>query len=131
MRTTKGYAALDSKSPLAPFNFERRSVGANDIGFEIRYAGICHSDIHQVREEWGPSLYPMVPGHEIVGVVTEVGSAVTKFKSGDLIGVGVFIDSCRTCANCERGLEQYCRGGMTGTYNGYERDGKTVAYGGY
>ena len=83
MKKTNGYAAFDSRSPLAPFSFERRAVGANDIGFEIRYAGICHSDIHQVREEWGPSLYPMVPGHEIVGVVSEVGTSVTKFKIGD------------------------------------------------
>lgn len=131
MKRTKGYAAFDSHSPLRPFEFERRSIGSSDIGFEITHAGICHSDIHQVRQEWGPSLYPMVPGHEIVGVVSEVGSSVTKFKVGDPIGVGVFIDSCRICSNCERGLEQYCRNGMTGTYNGYERDGKTVAFGGY
>lgn len=131
MKPTKGYAALDPNSPLAPFDFERRDLAPNDIGFEIRYAGICHSDIHQVRQEWGPSLYPMVPGHEIVGVVSEIGSAVTKFKVGDSIGVGVFIDSCRKCINCEKGLEQYCKSGMTGTYNGYERDGKTIAYGGY
>lgn len=131
MKTTKGYAAFDSHSPLAPFTFQRREIGEHDIGFEITHAGICHSDIHQVREEWGPSLYPMVPGHEIVGVVSEVGSGVKKFKAGDRIGVGVFIDSCRSCNNCQRGLEQYCRNGMTGTYNGYERDGKTIAFGGY
>ena len=114
MRSTKGYAALNSSSPLAPFTFDRRDIGKSDIGFEIAYAGICHSDIHQVREEWGPALYPMVPGHEIVGIVTEVGSSVTKFRVGDRIGVGVFIDSCRNCTNCNRGLEQYCRNGMTG-----------------
>ena len=131
MRSTKGYAAPNSSSPLAPFTFDRRDIGKSDIGFEIAYAGICHSDIHQVREEWGPALYPMVPGHEIVGIVTEVGSSVTKFRTGDRIGVGVFIDSCRNCINCNRGLEQYCRNGMTGTYNGYERDGKTIAFGGY
>ena len=131
MKSAKGYAAFDPNSQLAPFTFDRRAVGASDIGFEITHAGICHSDIHQVRQEWGPSLYPMVPGHEIVGIVTEVGSAVSKFKVGDAIGVGVFIDSCRACANCERGLEQYCRNGMTGTYNGYERDGTTIAFGGY
>lgn len=131
LKLTRGYAAQDSSSGLAPFEFSRRSVGENDIGFEILFAGICHSDIHQVREEWGPSLYPMVPGHEIVGLVTEVGKQVSKFKVGDRIGVGVFIDSCRKCSNCVKGLEQYCREGMTGTYNGHERDGKTIAFGGY
>jgi D-arabinose 1-dehydrogenase-like Zn-dependent alcohol dehydrogenase len=100
MRSTKGYAALGPTSPLAPFTFDRRDIGESDIGFEIAYAGICHSDIHQVREEWGPALYPMVPGHEIVGIVTEVGASVTKFRVGDRIGVGVFIDSCRNCTNC-------------------------------
>jgi D-arabinose 1-dehydrogenase-like Zn-dependent alcohol dehydrogenase len=100
MRSTKGYAALSPTSPLAPFTFERRDIGESDIGFEIAYAGICHSDIHQVREEWGPALYPMVPGHEIVGIVSEVGASVTKFRVGDRIGVGVFIDSCRNCTNC-------------------------------
>jgi uncharacterized zinc-type alcohol dehydrogenase-like protein len=97
----------------------------------VSYAGICHSDIHQAREEWGPALFPMVPGHEIAGVVTAIGSAVTKFKVGDQIGVGVFVDSCRECSSCKAGLEQYCLQGMTGTYNNYERDGKTLAQGGY
>ena len=127
----RGYAALDPNSGLAPFEFSRRGLKEDDIGFEILYAGICHSDIHQVRQEWGPALYPMVPGHEIVGVVTEIGAAVRKFKVGDRIGVGVFIDSCRKCRNCNSGLEQYCAEGMTGTYNGLERDGKTIAFGGY
>ena len=127
----KGLAAHKAGGPLEPFEFERRAIGANDVGFQITYAGICHSDIHQVREEWGPALFPMVPGHEIVGVVSEIGSAVTKFKIGDRIGVGVFIDSCRKCAPCKSGLQQYCDDGMTGTYNGYERDGKTIAFGGY
>ena len=122
MKQSRGYAAHDSKSPLTPFVFNRRDLGSEDIGFRIDYAGICHSDIHQVREEWGPSLYPMVPGHEIVGTVTELGQGVTKFKIGDRIGVGVFIDSCRTCRNCAKGLEQYCSDGMTGTYNGFERN---------
>ena len=130
-KNVRGYAALDPKSGLAPYEFSRRELRIDDIGFEILYAGICHSDIHQVREEWGPALYPMVPGHEIVGVVTEIGSAVKKFKVGDRIGVGVFIDSCRKCRNCISGLEQYCSEGMTGTYNGYERDRKTIAFGGY
>lgn len=129
--TVRGYAALDPQSGLTPFEFSRRNLREDDIGFEILYAGICHSDIHQVRQEWGPALYPMVPGHEIVGVVTEIGTAVRNFKVGDRIGVGVFIDSCRNCRNCKAGLEQYCAEGMTGTYNGYERDGKTIAFGGY
>lgn len=130
-KMVRGYAAHDPKSGLAPFKFSRRDLKSKDVGFEILYSGICHSDIHQVRQEWGPSLYPMVPGHEIVGVVTETGKEVTKFKVGDRIGVGVFIDSCRDCRNCKSGLEQYCAKGMTGTYNGYERDGKTIAFGGY
>lgn len=114
-----------------PFEFERRELGANDVGFEINYAGICHSDIHQAREEWGPALFPMVPGHEIVGTVTAVGSAVRKFQVGEHIGVGVFIDSCRKCENCLKGLQQYCLEGMTGTYNGYERGTQQIAFGGY
>ncbi|CAN2238941.1 AdhP Zn-dependent alcohol dehydrogenases [actinobacterium SCGC AAA044-D11] len=128
---TKGYAVLEASKPLVPFNFDRRELRPTDVALEIHYAGICHSDIHQAREEWGPAIFPMVPGHEIAGVVTEIGTAVSKFKVGDRIGVGVFIDSCRKCSSCKAGLEQYCLEGMTGTYNGYERDGKTVAQGGY
>jgi alcohol dehydrogenase (NADP+) len=128
---SKGYAVKSAKAPLEPFKFERREMKANDVKLDILYAGICHSDIHQAREEWGPAIFPMVPGHEIVGRVTGVGSAVSKFNIGDLIGVGVFVDSCRNCGSCKAGLEQYCVEGMTGTYNGYERDGKTVAMGGY
>ncbi len=128
---SRGLAVKDPKSAQEPFEFERRELRDNDVAIEIAYAGICHSDIHQAREEWGPSLYPMVPGHEIVGTVTGLGRAVTKFKVGDLIGVGVFIDSCRTCPSCLKGLQQYCENGNTGTYNGYERDGKTIAFGGY
>ena len=122
---------MAASAPLVPFEFERRELGSRDVALNVSYAGICHSDIHQAREEWGPSLFPMVPGHEIVGIVTEIGAAVDKFKVGDRIGIGVFIDSCRTCAPCKAGLQQYCEAGMTGTYNGYERDGKTVAFGGY
>jgi uncharacterized zinc-type alcohol dehydrogenase-like protein len=122
---------MEARKPLVPYQFNRRDVGANDVALSISYAGICHSDIHQAREEWGPAIFPMVPGHEIAGVVSAVGSAVSKFKVGDKIGVGVFVDSCRTCENCERGLQQYCLEGMTGTYNQLERDGKTVAMGGY
>jgi uncharacterized zinc-type alcohol dehydrogenase-like protein len=128
---TRAYAAMAAKTNLVPYEFDRREVGPNDVALDIAYAGICHSDIHQVREEWGPALFPMVPGHEIAGTVTKVGSAVTKFRVGDLIGVGVFVDSCRKCDNCKAGLQQYCAESMTGTYNGYERDGKTVAMGGY
>ncbi len=127
----RGIAAMAASAPLVPFEFERRELGSRDVALNVSYAGICHSDIHQAREEWGPSLFPMVPGHEIVGIVTEIGAAVEKFKVGDRIGIGVFIDSCRTCAPCKAGLQQYCEAGMTGTYNGYERDGKTVAFGGY
>ncbi len=128
---SRGLAAKSSTSLLEPFEFERRDVRPNDVALDIAYAGICHSDIHQVREEWGPSIYPMVPGHEIAGTVTQIGSAVTKFKVGDRVGIGVFIDSCRTCASCTKGLEQYCEIGNTGTYNSIERDGKTIAFGGY
>ncbi|MEY3254595.1 MAG: hypothetical protein RJA01_601 [Actinomycetota bacterium] len=128
---SKGYAVLEAKAELVPFEFERRALGRNDVGFEILYAGICHSDIHQAREEWGAALFPMVPGHEIVGVVTSTGEDVSKFSVGDRIGVGVFIDSCRNCENCVRGLQQYCLEGMTGTYNGYERNSSQIAFGGY
>lgn len=128
---TRAYAVLAAKEKLVPFEFDRRSLGAHDVALDIAYAGICHSDIHQAREEWGPAIFPMVPGHEIAGTVTAIGSSVSKFKVGDLIGVGVFIDSCRTCENCVAGLQQYCLQGMTGTYNQLERDGTTVAMGGY
>jgi uncharacterized zinc-type alcohol dehydrogenase-like protein len=125
-----GYAAHDPKSALVPFSFERREPGANDVVVEIAYSGICHSDIHQVRDEWGGSMYPMVPGHEIVGRVSAVGSEVTKFKAGDLAGVGVMVDSCRVCDNCKANLEQYCQKGFVGTYNAKAYDG-SVTYGGY
>lgn len=128
---TRGYAALSAGAPLEPYSFNRRDIGDFDVELDIKFAGICHSDIHQAREEWGSAIFPMVPGHEIAGVVTSVGSKVSKFKVGDHIGVGVFVDSCRTCPSCLEGLEQYCENGMTGTYNSYERDGKTVAMGGY
>jgi uncharacterized zinc-type alcohol dehydrogenase-like protein len=127
----RGYAALKAKAPLAPFQFERRDPRPNDVVIEIKYCGICHSDIHQVRNEWGGSNFPMVPGHEIAGVVTRVGSNVKKFKVGDHVGVGCMVDSCQECANCEAHLEQYCLNGMTGTYNGMERDGSGPTQGGY
>ena len=128
---TRAYAALASKEKLVPYEFDRRALGAHDVALDIAYAGICHSDIHQAREEWGPAIFPMVPGHEIAGTVTAVGNEVSKFKVGDRIGVGVFVDSCRICENCKAGLQQYCLEGMTGTYNQLERDGVTVAMGGY
>ncbi len=127
----RGLAALTKSAPLTPYSFTRRDLLPNDVAIAIKYAGICHSDIHQVREEWGGALFPMVPGHEISGVVSAVGSSVTKFAVGDLIGVGVFIDSCRNCSSCKQGLEQYCENGMTPTYNGFERDGVTPTMGGY
>jgi uncharacterized zinc-type alcohol dehydrogenase-like protein len=122
---------MSKGAPFARHDFARRALGSHDVLIDIAYAGICHSDIHQVREEWGPAIFPMVPGHEIAGVVREVGAAVSKFSVGDHIGVGVFIDSCRQCKPCKDGLEQYCDQGMTGTYNTLERDGVTVAMGGY
>ena len=131
MPPTKAYAAQSPETPLAPFQFDRRDVGPNDVQLEILYCGVCHSDLHQVRDEWGGSIYPMVPGHEIVGKVKSVGAQVKNFKAGDLAAVGVMIDSCRVCKNCKNNLEQYCEEGMTGTYNGYERDGRTIAQGGY
>ena len=131
MSNTKGFAAQNASSQLAPFQFARREVGAKDVMIEIDFCGVCHSDIHQVRDEWGGSVFPMVPGHEIVGHVTKVGKDVKNFKAGDLAGVGCFIDSCRECPNCKEGLEQYCDAGMNATYNSTEKDGKTPTYGGY
>ena len=125
------YAAPAAGEPLAPVTIERREVGANDVLIEIEFAGICHSDIHTVRGEWGPANYPVVAGHELAGVVTEIGSEVTKFKVGDHVGVGCFVDSCRECDNCQAGLQQYCTGGgMVDTYNAIGKDG-TPTYGGY
>ena len=126
---TKGYAAPKAKSPLAPFSFERREPREHDVLIDIKYCGICHSDIHQVRDEWGEGTFPMVPGHEIAGVVVALGEKVRKFKVGDHVGVGCFVDSCRSCPQCEEGLEQYCEGTVF-TYNSHEHDG-TPTYGGY
>ncbi len=131
MLSTKAYATHGPKEQLVPFTFDRREPRPHDVVIEILYCGVCHSDLHQARDEWGGSLYPMVPGHEIVGKVTRVGADVKAFKPGDLAGVGVLIDSCRKCKPCQDGLENYCTEGMTGTYNAYERDGKTLAQGGY
>ncbi len=131
MTTTKGYAAQDHKSNLEPWNFERREVGPHDVQFDIHFCGVCHSDLHQIKNDWGEGIFPMVPGHEIVGKVTKVGCEVTKFKVGDLAGTGCLVDSCKSCQNCNEGLEQFCSKGMIGTYNSFELDGKTPTYGGY
>ena len=122
---------MKPKAPLEPFQFERREVGDHDILVDIQYCGICHSDLHQVKEEWGKGIFPMVPGHEIVGKISRVGKAVTRFKVGDLAGVGCFLDTCRMCPSCEKGLEQYCAVKFVGTYNSTEKDNKTPTYGGY
>jgi alcohol dehydrogenase (NADP+) len=126
-----GYAAQSITSPLSPFDFERRDLRPKDVLIDILYCGICHSDLHLVRNEWGRSIYPMVPGHEIVGRVIEKGKRARRFKKGDLVAIGCFVDSCRKCSNCKVGLQQYCTDGLVLTYNSYEKDGKTVTQGGY
>ena len=131
MIPTKAYAAQSATADLAPWNFERRELKPHDVQFDIQFCGVCHSDLHQIKNDWGGSTFPMVPGHEIVGKVVAVGSHVTKFKIGDLAGTGCLVDSCRTCENCEQGLEQYCLNGSSATYNGLEQDKKTPTYGGY
>ncbi|QEN15227.1 NAD(P)-dependent alcohol dehydrogenase [Mycolicibacterium sp. ELW1] len=131
MSTVTAYAATSATEPLTKTTVTRREVGPHDVKFDIHFAGICHSDIHTVRGEWGGVRYPLVPGHEIAGVVTEVGSDVTKYKVGDRVGVGCFVDSCRECDSCKAGLQQYCTGsGMVGTYGSVGRDGQPTA-GGY
>ncbi|WP_457579163.1 NAD(P)-dependent alcohol dehydrogenase [Ensifer adhaerens] len=130
MAIARGYAATDASKPLTPFTFERREPRDDDVVIEIKYCGVCHSDIHQARNEWGNSAFPMVPGHEIVGIVTAVGSKVTKFKVGDRAGVGCFVNSCTTCATRDLDLEHYMPG-LVVTYNGVEADGKTPTQGGY
>lgn len=131
MLTCTGYAAAGAETPLAPFTFERRDPGANDVEIEIVYCGVCQSDLHQARNEWRNTLYPCVPGHEIVGRVTRVGAEVRDFKQGDLAAVGCMVDSCRTCTACREGLEQYCEPGFTGTYNGPEQGTGANTFGGY
>ena len=129
MSKTKGYAASAAKAPLAPFTFERRAPREHDVAIAIKYCGVCHTDIHMARDEWGPGIFPMVPGHEIVGRVTAVGSAVHGFKVGDPVGVGCLVGSCSQCGQCQHGLEQYCAG-MVLTYGAREKDG-AVTQGGY
>ncbi|MFD0417196.1 NAD(P)-dependent alcohol dehydrogenase [Streptomyces sp. NPDC127108] len=124
------YAAPSAKAPLARTTIERRPVGASDVLIDVKYAGICHSDIHQARDGWGEGIFPMVPGHEIAGVVAEVGADVTRFKVGDRVGVGCMVDSCRECENCRAGLEQYCAKGNIQTYNALDKEGRPT-YGGY
>src|SRR5947208_10544321 len=130
MIKTNGYAAPNAGAALEPFSFERRDVGSRDVLIDIQYCGVCHSDIHQVRDEWGGSIYPMVPGHEIVGPVTADGDAVKKFKVGDPAAVGVIVDSDRVCENCVAGEEQYCVKGAVETYNKLDYSGNPM-YGGY
>jgi uncharacterized zinc-type alcohol dehydrogenase-like protein len=131
MIKTQGYAASSATAALKPFTFERREPGPHDVHIEILYCGICHSDLHQARNDWYNSLYPMVPGHEIVGRVVRVGEQVKKLKAGDLAGVGCMVDSCRRCEPCHAGLEQYCGEGATWTYNDRERGGERLTFGGY
>ena len=131
MTTAKAYAAQSPTSGLAPFSLDRRELRADDVAIEIDYCGVCHTDIHFAENDWGSSNYPVVPGHEIIGRVTGVGPKVTKYKAGDVVGVGCMVDSCRTCSACESGLEQYCLEGMTSTYNSQDRLDKSITYGGY
>lgn len=129
--SAKGYAGHHSADSLSPFTFERRKPGPKDVLIEIMYCGICHTDIHMLRNDWGITMYPIVPGHEIVGRVVDKGALVKKFNVDDIAGVGCLVDSCRHCDNCKQGLEQYCENGWTLTYNSYDKDGKTPTYGGY
>jgi uncharacterized zinc-type alcohol dehydrogenase-like protein len=131
MIDTQGYAAYSATTPLAPLSFERREPGPHDVQIQILFCGVCHSDLHTVRSEWPGTVYPIVPGHEIVGRVVKVGADVSKFKEGDLAAVGCLVDSCRHCPSCAEGLEQYCENGSTGTYGGIEKETGRPTYGGY
>lgn len=131
MSNVKAYAAHSNSTPLVPFNIARREPKPHDVQIQILYCGVCHSDLHFARNDWGMTVYPVVPGHEIVGKVTAIGKNVTKFKVGDTAGIGCLVDSCRTCENCKDGLEQYCLEGGVFSYNGFERDGSGITYGGY
>ena len=131
MIPTVGYAATGADAPFGPFNFERRDPGSRDVRIDILFCGVCHSDLHTARSEWPGTVYPCVPGHEIVGRVVEVGADVRGFHTGDLVGVGCMVDSCQQCASCSEGFEQYCEQGMTGTYNGADNHTGGVTYGGY
>src|SRR5579859_3687292 len=131
MFEVSGYAAQNAKSPLAPFRFNRRDPGPHDIQIDILFCGVCHSDLHTVRNEWTNAVYPVVPGHEIVGRITKIGALVKKFHEGDLAAVGCMVDSCRTCESCKEGLEQYCEVGFIGTYNAPDKHLGGMTYGGY
>ena len=131
MKKIDAFAAVSAKSQLAPHTIERREPGPHEVSIDILFCGVCHSDVHEVRDEWGGSIYPMVPGHEIIGKIDKTGQQVTKWQVGDTVGVGYFIDSCRVCDACAEGEEQYCEAGMNTTFNGHERDGKTPTYGGF
>ena len=131
MQPTRAYAARSADAPLAPFALDRRAPGPRDVQIEILYCGVCHSDLHTARGEWPGTRWPCVPGHEIVGRVTAVGSEVSRFATGDLAGVGCLVDSCRRCSACGEGLEQYCENGFTGTYNGPTQDTRDNTFGGY
>jgi uncharacterized zinc-type alcohol dehydrogenase-like protein len=131
MNEVRAWGVATAGKPLAPMTIERREARPRDVALDIQFCGICHSDIHQARDEWSGAMFPMVPGHEIVGRVTRVGSEVSRFRVGDLVGVGCMVDSCRRCAPCTDGLEQFCEVGPAYTYNGTEMDRKTPTYGGY
>jgi alcohol dehydrogenase (NADP+) len=131
MTKTLAYAATKEKAPLTPFNFERRSLRPHDIKIEIIYCGVCHTDLHFVKNEWKNSMYPLVPGHEIVGKITHIGSEVKSFKVGDFAAIGCLVDSCRTCSSCKADLEQYCEKEMTFTYNSKDKIDFKITYGGY
>ncbi len=131
MSQTKAYAAKSATTPLVPFSFERRDLRDNDVNIDILYCGVCHSDIHVAESDWGPSEYPVVPGHEIIGRVTEIGNKVSKYKVGDMVGVGCMVDSCQTCSSCKQDLEQYCDNGMLGTYGARDVIDGSLNHGGY
>lgn len=131
MNITHAYAAHDAKSALVPFDYTPRTLRDHDVQINVLFCGVCHSDLHQARNEWSNTIFPVVPGHEIVGRVSAVGSHVSRYQVGDLVGVGCMVDSCRSCPSCEEGLEQYCDNGFTGTYNGQDRQTGAITYGGY
>ena len=131
MIPTKSYAVHNAGETPGPFDIERRSPGPHDVEIDIMYCGVCHTDIHFINNDWGISIYPMVPGHEIIGRIVNIGNHVKKFKPGDIAGVGCLVDSCRNCEYCDQGLEQYCANGAVLTYSAYEKDGKSKTYGGY
>lgn len=128
---TKAYAAVSAGGEVKPHEIERREPGPYDVLIDIKFCGVCHSDVHQVKDDWGGAIYPMVPGHEIAGIVERVGEKVTKFKAGDRVGVGCMVDSCKECGSCADGDENYCEKGNIQTYNAMSLDGKNINFGGY